>query len=126
MITRPDGRPYRPRKPGLRAHAWETGDDQGVIVFGTLAPAEAEAFALAVSAYWYGSGGAVVDPHPGWFRDRFRWGERRWERDEVTGSPGVMFTWVDAMPGAVDDVRMPRLPAGGGEMYLQLIQKGAA
>ena len=96
MITRPDGRIYRPRKPGLRAHAWEGDDEQGVIVFGTLDPTEAEAFALESSAYWYGTGGAVVDPEPDWFRDCFRWGERRWERDEVRGAPGVKFTWEDA------------------------------
>jgi hypothetical protein len=101
VITRPDGRPYRPRKPGLRAHAWENSDEAGVIVFGTLDPDAAQAFALESAAYWYGPGGAVVDPSPDWFRDCFRWGERRWERDEKRGAPGVQFTWVHAMPDLV-------------------------
>lgn len=98
MITRPDGRPYRPRKPGLRARAWENDDEQGVIVFGTLDSAAASQFALESAAYWYGGGGSVVDPEPDWFRDCFRGGERRWERDEHRGAPGVRFTWIDTMP----------------------------
>lgn len=95
MIARPDGRPYRPRKPGLRARAWANDDEIGVIVFGTLEPAEAEAFALESAARWYGDGGAVSDPDPDWYRDGYQWNERTWIRDERRGSPGVMFTWDD-------------------------------
>jgi hypothetical protein len=91
-LTRPNGRTYRPRKPGLRAHAWENPDECGVIIFGTLDPEQAKTFADQSCAYWYGSG-AATNPEPGWFRDVFRRGERRFEVDEQRGAPGVYFTW---------------------------------
>lgn len=95
VITRPNGKPYRPRSSGLRAHAWEGEDDGGVIVFGTLDPDRARPLAAEVCAHWYGMP-VVLDPAPGWYRDGFEYGERRWIRDEERGAPGVMFRAVDA------------------------------
>lgn len=96
--TRPNGRPYRPRKSGLRARAWENdGHDDacGVIVFGTLDPEKARPLALDSAAHWYGKG-VVTDPGPGWYRDAFERGERTWVIDEESGAPGVMFTWEES------------------------------
>lgn len=91
VLTRPDGRPYRPRKDGLRVHAWENPDSCGVIVFGTLDPDVARTWAEDSCSYWYGSR-EVVDPEPGWYRDTFRYGERQFAVDEARGVPGVRFT----------------------------------
>lgn len=95
VIVRPNGKPYRPRRPGLRAHAWEGEDDCGVVVFGTLDPDRARAFAAQMCTHWYGMP-VVVDPEPGWYRDAFVYGERRWTRDPERGAPGVMFRAEDA------------------------------
>lgn len=97
VFVRPNGKPYRPRTDKLRARAWENlggfdGDSCGVIVFGTLDPDEARAFAADSVAYWYGAG-AVEQPESGWWRDAFQRGERTWIEDDQRGAPGVMFTW---------------------------------
>lgn len=94
MMHRPDGRPYRPRKPGLRVRAWETEDAQGLIVFGTLDPESARERATEVASYWYG-GGSIGQPTPGWYRDTFRYGSRQFAVDERRGSAGVSFVWSD-------------------------------
>jgi hypothetical protein len=101
-MTRPDGRAYRPRKPGLRVHAWENPgnfDDEraGVIVLGTLDPDEARQIAQDACASWYGDADSfrLADPGPGWYRDGFVRGERAWIEDEQRGTPGVMFTWAE-------------------------------
>lgn len=96
-FVRPNGRPYRSRKPGLRAHAWDNEgvyDDEGcgVIVFGTLDPDEARPLAESSAVHWFGAG-TVDQPTPGWWRDGFKLGERSWRRDDEKGAPGVMFTW---------------------------------
>jgi hypothetical protein len=93
VMTRPDGRPYRPRKAGLRARAWANGDDEcGVVIFGTLDPERAQAFADESCSHWYGDGRAAR-PEPGWYRDTFRYGERLFAVDEKRGAAGVYFTW---------------------------------
>ncbi len=62
VFVRPNGKPYRPRTESLRACvAWENhgghdDDSCGVIVFGTLSPDEAHAFALESAAYWFCDG----------------------------------------------------------------------
>lgn len=91
-ITRPDGRAYRSRKTGLRVHAWNNDDPDGVIVLGTLDPDAARPLAEQACGHWYGTT-HVKNPEPGWYRDAFEWGERRWARDERRGAPGVSFTW---------------------------------
>lgn len=91
-MTRPDGRTYRPRKPGLRARGWDSGHESGVIVFGTLDAAEAQKFADECCTYWFGAGHAGR-PEPGWFRDTFRYGDRQFAVDEKRGSAGVYYTY---------------------------------
>lgn len=99
VLTRPDGRPYRPRKTSLRARAWENhgylDDGSGVIIFGTLSPDEAQRFALEAAEHWFGPG-SVGQPAPGWWRDTFDRGERCWVQDGRRGAPGVMFTWTES------------------------------
>jgi hypothetical protein len=92
-FTRPDGRVYRARKPGLRARAWGGDDeDRGVVIFGTLDPQTALDLARRACAYWY-ERPAVKRPKPGWWRDGYRRGERCWVNDERRGAPGVSFTY---------------------------------
>lgn len=96
-FTRPDGRTYRPRKQGLRAHAWENDHpgSYGVIVLGTNAPETAQAFADQCGASWYGEGRATA-AQTGWWRDGYDSHGRAWIVDERRGVPGVMFTWEAA------------------------------
>lgn len=102
MITRPDGRPYRPRTPGLRYQAWTNDPEpgRGVIVLGLLDdryPVREHASGLA--AYWFDESRhdyTLTDPQPGWWRNAYRHrGERAWVRDERRGAPGVMYTWTE-------------------------------
>ncbi len=99
-MTRPDGRTYRPRKPGLRARGWEnpdpTGDESaGVVVFGTLDPDEARTLAQESCEAWYGDPDLyqLTEPKASWWRDGFTYAGRAWIEDEQRGAPGVMFTW---------------------------------
>lgn len=96
-IIRPNGKTYRPRKPGMRAYPLEDdyGYDFGVMVLGTLDPDRAQPFASEMCAYWFDMP-AAVDPVPGWYRDGFQNGQRSWIRDEERGAPGVMFRAADA------------------------------
>lgn len=97
-FTRPNGKSYQPRKPGLIAHAWENHDyvgEHGVIIFGTLDPHRAIEFATQMCGYWFGVTGAASCAQPGWYRDAFDSGERRWIDDPNRGRPGVMFTAAD-------------------------------
>jgi hypothetical protein len=99
-FVRPDGRSYRPRKPGLRVRAWSNDGhsaegDQGVIVFGTLDPVEAAPRAAQMCGYWFGAPGELVVPLVGWWRDGYSYAGRQWIEDEKRGAAGVMFTWEE-------------------------------
>lgn len=105
VIERPNGKPYRPRNAGLRARAWENPDDDcGVVVLGTLDPDRARSFAEEMCAHWFDLP-VAVDPVPGWYREGFHYGERRWTQDEERGAPGVMFRAEDAPLGDAEDGR---------------------
>lgn len=92
-MNRPDGRPYRPRKPGLRARPWgEVGDRHGVIVFGTLDTERARTFAAETITYWHDAKCHPVRPEPGWWRDGYNYEGRAWIPDDKRGAPGVSFT----------------------------------
>jgi hypothetical protein len=101
-FTRPDGRVYRPRRPGLWVRAWENPDEfnSGCIVFGTLDPqGQAAARAHEACAHWFGDAGSfrIAYPVPGWWRDGYGLHGRTWIDDPVRGAPGVMFTWAEAI-----------------------------
>src|ERR1044072_3334958 len=92
-IVRPDGRVYRPRSARPRIRAWgrDSAGWGGVIVFGPLEVDRALPPARAACRYWY-EGDAVRNPRPGWDRDGFHWGERRWIRGERRRAPGASLT----------------------------------
>jgi len=97
-LTRPNGKLYRPRRKLLYAHAWENDgydEDCGVIVLGTLDVERARELAVEMCRYWYDMAVAADPaPVPGWWRDGFWYGERRWAYDDLRGAPGVMF-WAE-------------------------------
>lgn len=102
LLIRPDGRTYRPRREGLRAHAWENDDDNGCIVFGTLDPEAARDLARRACADWFGDADSFepTNPTPGWWRDGFGAYGRTWIEDDQKGAPGVMFTWAESDTGS--------------------------
>lgn len=75
LFTRPNGKVYRPRKPGLWAAAWDGEYESGVIVFGTLDADEARDTATSWARYWFGTN-SVKNLRTGWFRDGYLNGER--------------------------------------------------
>ena len=91
VITRPDGRPYSPRK--LVAHAVANDDEDlvGVLVLGTHDVLRARALADKYVAWQIGDDYAAVTYSTGWWRDGFEYGCRRWVPDPVRGRAGVMF-----------------------------------
>ncbi|AHY26965.1 hypothetical protein SEA_NAIRB_49 [Mycobacterium phage Nairb] len=98
-FTRPNGKPYRPRKPGLQAHIWSNEaaglNECGVVVLGTHDIEAARPLALDASRRYLDADG-IEAPVRGWFRQGFHYGERRWFFDGDKGRPGVSFTAVVA------------------------------
>lgn len=97
MITRPDGRTYRPRKPGLRTRPWSNDDDgrHGVIILGTLDPEKAYPRAEREIRYWHDMECRPTHPEPGWYRNGYDHNGSAWIIDEKRGAPGVAFTCHD-------------------------------
>jgi hypothetical protein len=93
-LTRPNGKPFRPRK--VVAHAVTDTDDllSGVMVLGTHDIPRAQKLADQYIPYWLESGYTAADPLTGWWRDGFDCGQRRWIRDEEHGRAGVWFREV--------------------------------
>lgn len=92
VLTRPDGRLYRPRK--LAAHAVTDPDDGDTltgVVLGTHDPAKAQEPADAYARWQLGSRHVAVSPVAVWWRDGFAYGRRGWIEDEVTGRAGVWY-----------------------------------
>ncbi|AVJ50264.1 hypothetical protein I5J36_gp48 [Mycobacterium phage Mendokysei] len=98
-FTRPNGKTYRPRKPGLQAHIWSNEgsgiNECGVIVLGTLDVEAARPLALDASKR-YLDADRLDSPVPGWFRKGFHYGDRQWFFDGDKGRPGVSFMAVHA------------------------------
>lgn len=90
-ITRPDGKPYRPRKVVAHAIVDEDGLLCGVMVLGTHDVTRAQALADWYAVWQLGSGHAAAGPRPGWYRDGYECGHRCWVTDEVHGRAGVWF-----------------------------------
>ena len=92
IITRPDGRIYRPRKVVAHAISDRYDDDLiGVVVLGTHDILRARALADEYVAWQIGSEFTAVTHHTGWWRDGFEYGHRVWVSDPVKGRAGVMF-----------------------------------
>jgi hypothetical protein len=96
-FVRPNGKRYKPRKPGLVAQTWEDNDcigASGVIVFGTHDIAEATETAKAAVRQYFGCNG-VTEAYAAWFRSSYRNGQPIWVIDTEKGRPGVSFQAVD-------------------------------
>jgi hypothetical protein len=93
-ITRPNGKPYRPRK--LVAYAVTDEDEilSGAVVFGTHDPARARDLADELVSRDLGSEYVPVDPVAVWWRDGFDSGRHCWITDEEHGRAGVWFREV--------------------------------
>jgi hypothetical protein len=95
LITRPNGRPYRPRK--VTAHALADDDDflSGVLVTGTHDRNRALELARVLVGRELGSGYEPVYSGGGWWRDGMEGGERRWVADDERGQAGVLFGKIE-------------------------------
>lgn len=96
VITRPNGKPYHPRKVTGQIIGEE---DEGVLILGTHDLERAQALADQMAAYEAGPGATAVRPWRGWFRDGFSSGRREWITDEVRGRAGVVFPEITEGPG---------------------------
>ena len=88
--TRPNGKPYRPRK----IVACMVGEeDEGVLVLGTHDQERAQVLADQMAGYFVGKGFTAARPETGWHRDGLRGrrallGERRGARPTRRVLPG--------------------------------------
>jgi hypothetical protein len=102
VITRPNGKPYQPRK--VTAYA-VTDDDEitvGVIVFGTHDPARAQELADQIARWDIGGNYTAVDPVAVWWDDRFECGRRVWVTDEEHGRGGIWFREIVERSPVID------------------------
>ena len=91
VITRPNGKPYRPRKVSCHAVADEWDDVVAVLVLGTHDAEAARPLAEDCVRLWAGSDCTAVRPSTGWWREAIRDGQRWWTDDEARGRAGVRF-----------------------------------
>lgn len=112
VITRPDGRLYRPRK--VAAYAVTDPDDgdslAGVMVLGTHDADRAKPLADSYAAWQLGSGYSAADPLAGWWRDGFAGGRRCWVDDPVTGRAGIWFREIIEAATEAGHVQCPGAP----------------
>lgn len=90
-ITRPNGKPYRPRKIAAYTVVDEDEILCGVIVLGTHEIGRAQPFADEYVAWQLGANYAAEDPVPGWYREGFLSGRFMWIDDIERGRAGVWF-----------------------------------
>lgn len=93
VIMRPNGKPYRPRQISAHAIVDDNALD-GVMVLGTHDIARAQALADSYAQWQLGGSYRAAQPEPGWYRDGWECGVRRWLHDEERGRAGVMFREV--------------------------------
>jgi hypothetical protein len=91
VITRPNGKPYRPRAVTANAVADEDQILCGVIVLGTHDLTRAQPMADQYARWQLGEGYAAASPLRGWYRDGFESGHRAWITDEEHGRSGIWF-----------------------------------
>jgi hypothetical protein len=102
VITRPNGKPYRPRK--VIAAAVTDPDDGdmlvGVMVLGTHDYHRAKPMADDYAVWQYGRGHLATDWVTGWWRDGLQNGRRCWLEDPEHGRAGVWFREIAEASGA--------------------------
>ncbi|MDQ2874825.1 MAG: hypothetical protein M3Y33_08545 [Actinomycetota bacterium] len=94
VLTRPNGKPYRPRKVVARFLSGDAPDyDEfsGVIVTGTHDQERAATLARALVASEFGEGYEPVYSGGGWWHDGMEHGQRCWVADDERGQAGVIF-----------------------------------
>jgi hypothetical protein len=91
VLTRPDGRLYRPRK--VTGYAVNDDDEIvcGIMILGTHDAGRAQPLADKCAVMWAGNGFVATCPVTGWWRDGFQGGRRCWVDDPVQGRAGVWF-----------------------------------
>lgn len=94
VITRPNGRLYRPRKVVACAVVDEDEIFSGVVVLGTHDLARAQLLADEYAAWQLGKGATAGSPLTGWYREGFESGQFRWIADEERGRAGIWFREV--------------------------------
>lgn len=99
VVTRPNGKPYRPRRITANAVADEDQNLCGVIVLGTHDQLRAQPLADEYARWQLGEGCKAAEPRCGWYRDAFEGGGRRWVTDEERGRAGVWFREIVEVPG---------------------------
>lgn len=95
-VTRPNGKLYRPLKINGHAVTDEYDDVIAVLVLGTHDIEKARPLAEHCVRQWVDSSYTAVDPHTGWWRDGFQYGQRWWVDDEIRGRAGVRFEVAEA------------------------------
>jgi hypothetical protein len=92
LITRPNGKPYRPRKV-IAYGVYDANEcPVGVVVFGTHDVDRALALAdLFVKCDLLDAGYAPAEPSCVWWSDGFEGGARHWITDPEHGRAGVWF-----------------------------------
>jgi hypothetical protein len=102
VITRPNGKPYRPRK--VTAYAVTDKDEitVGVIVFGTHDAGRAQELADQIARWDIGGNYTAVDPVAVWWADRFECGQRVWVTDEEHGRGGIWFREIVECTPVID------------------------
>jgi hypothetical protein len=91
VITRPNGKPYRPRKV-IAAAVTDDGDMLcGVMVLGTHDYHRAKPMADDYAAWQLGRRYVATDWVTGWWRDGFEGDRRCWVDDPEHGRAGVWF-----------------------------------
>jgi hypothetical protein len=91
VITRPNGKPYRPRKVAAYPVANDDDMTSGVMVLGTHDIERARKLADRCAAAWVDGGYVAAEPETGWFREGYEAGRPMWLRDEKRGRAGVYF-----------------------------------
>ena len=99
VITRPNGKPYRPRKVTAYPVTDEDEITVGAIVFGTHDPGRAQELADQIARWDIGGNFTAADPVAVWWADRFEMGRRAWVADEEHGRGGVFFREIVEVTG---------------------------
>jgi hypothetical protein len=95
-ITRPNGKPYRPRKVIAHGLSDEPGDCiTGVLVTGTHGQVRALFLARVLVHREVGPDYEPLAPEAGWWRDGMDMGERSWIADDEHGQAGVLFRKIE-------------------------------
>lgn len=101
VITRPNGKPYRPRKISGRGLTDEDGCLTGVVILGIHDIDRAQPLALKYVQWQLDAGYAPARPTLVWWREAIERGDIRWYDDAEHGRAGVWFQDIVEVPAGV-------------------------